>query len=265
MTYIDRYRNKVASNQSVQMEDFIAISPSKTELIILPEGVEIDAVVTVSDKEGPDEYTIHSYAEDGLEIGQYVQYNDDYLLIYEKVTNPRREGFIHTFKALQCNVEFEYNSQNIRAYYKGSLRQFIKESDFTPKVGVDIDTNALLIYAATYNIPLSARIIIGNREFRQLDFDEISISGVKFATIEKALSTIKAKEVTAETSDYLVSGMVYTFPTEDGYFSSSPKVKLLSRIHNEVKFEVPFDINSVEITTKENENLLTDIYEVRRG
>lgn len=56
--------------------------------------------------------------------------------------------------------------------------------------------------------------------------------------------------------------VTYSFATEDGYFVATPKVEIISRKNNLVKFQIPFGINQVSITTKSNELIIEKLYKV---
>jgi len=60
----------------------------------------------------------------------------------------------------------------------------------------------------------------------------------------------------------LQSMLEYEFETENGVFSATPRVEVISRTKDLVKFRVPYGISGVEITIRKDGRLVTENYEV---
>ena len=54
----------------------------------------------------------------------------------------------------------------------------------------------------------------------------------------------------------------YTFNTENAYFSTTPRVEVISRTKEQVVFKIPFGIKQVAISTKINGDILEKVYKV---
>jgi hypothetical protein len=54
----------------------------------------------------------------------------------------------------------------------------------------------------------------------------------------------------------------YSFVTEDAYFSSTPRVNIISREKTKIEFEVPIEVTFVDIETRHNEEEIEVRYEV---
>lgn len=102
--------------------------------------------------------------------------------------------------------------------------------------------------------------------------DRNTIAGVMFLSIH--LDSISTADDTTESiansptapviaNDILVAGDQLTIDTNDGYVRFNTNVTILSQSDTEVIITVPYDVNTLQITTKdEGGNLVTESKEV---
>lgn len=102
--------------------------------------------------------------------------------------------------------------------------------------------------------------------------DRNTIAGVMFLSVH--LDTVTTSDNTSESianaptapavdDDVLVAGDQLTIETNDGFVRFNTSVTILSQSDTEIIIVVPYDVNTLEITTKDGSgNLVTETKEV---
>lgn len=262
--YIGRFRKKVAGEvkASAQISDFIQQSTSKLDIYLNEATKAIPVVFINNDKERGNESILYSYHTDGIKVGDYVNALGDDHLVYKEIKNIKRENFIDSFNTILCNVLFQFNNSQVKAYFKGSLRSaYSEEENLLDNFGVTSTAEAFIMVPASVGIKPNKIITIDDKDWRTLFDDNTTNKGISYITLEQYfapdLEKISVNETVVptpqpDTSTYLIAGKEYTFDTENGYFVTDKKVNILNRTINAVTFTIPFGIEVITIQTKIN-------------
>lgn len=262
--YIGRFRKKVAGEvkASAQISDFIQQSTSKLDIYLNEATKAIPVVFINNDKERGNESILYSYHTDGIKVGDYINALGDDHLVYKEIKNIKRENFIDSFNTILCNVLFQFNNSQVKAYFKGSLRSaYSEEENLLDNFGVTSTAEAFIMVPASVGIKPNKIITIDDKDWRTLFDDNTTNKGISYITLEQYfapdLEKISVNETVVptpqpDTSIYLIAGKEYTFDTENGYFVTDKKVNILNRTINAVTFTIPFGIEVITIQTKIN-------------
>lgn len=274
--YLDRFRYKsgIEKENASRISDVIAESLSKYEVVIERLDKAIPIVFINNDKEGVDEAIIYSYNEDALVVGDYFYFSDYWYLIYKEQKNVKRENYIDSFLAVKCNINFDFNNQNIKGYFRGSMRLHGSILDEAAQnFGLDADNRALVMVPTYYGVGINTEFYLGDQGWRVEMLDKLTTPGVSYLNIalKNLVDTTKVSENEPETPptppdepelDALSSGIIYTFTTEDAYIKSSDPIKIIERKSTSVKFLVPFGTKTITIETKESGEIVSQSYKV---
>lgn len=262
--YIGRFRKKVAGEvkASAQISDFIQQSTSKLGIYLNGSTKAIPVVFINTDKERGNESILYSYHTDGIKVGDYINALGDDHLVYKEIKNIKRENFIDSFNTILCNVLFQFNNSQVKAYFKGSLRSaYSEEENLLDNFGVTSTAEAFIMVPTSVGIKPNKIITIDDKDWRTLFDDNTTNKGISYITLEQYfapdLEKISVNETVVptpqpDTSIYLIAGKEYTFDTENGYFVTDKKVNILNRTINAVTFTIPFGIEVITIQTKIN-------------
>lgn len=273
--YIGRFRKKVAGEvkASAQISDFIQQSTSKLDIYLNEATKAIPVVFINNDKERGNESILYSYHTDGIKVGDYINALGDDHLVYKEIKNIKRENFIDSFNTILCNVLFQFNNSQVKAYFKGSLRSaYSEEENLLDNFGVTSTAEAFIMVPTSVGIKPNKIITIDDKDWRTLFDDNTTNKGISYITLEQYfapdLEKISVNETVVptpqpDTSIYLIAGKEYTFDTENGYFVTDKKVNILNRTINAVTFTVPFGTEVITIQTKINSVIEPIEYEVR--
>jgi hypothetical protein len=262
--YIGRFRKKVAGEvkASAQISDFIQQSTSKLDIYLNEATKAIPVVFINNDKERGNESILYSYHTDGIKVGDYINALGDDHLVYKEIKNVKRENFIDSFNIILCNVLFQFNNSQVKAYFKGSLRSaYSEEENLLDNFGVTSTAEAFIMVPTSVGIKPNKIITIDDKDWRTIFDDNTTNKGISYITLEQYfapdLEKISVNETVVptpqpDTSIYLIAGKEYTFDTENGYFVTDKKVNILNRTINAVTFTVPFGTEVITIQTKIN-------------
>lgn len=275
--YLTRFRNKASliSKVTSQISDFIAASTSKIEVIVEGQTNAIPIVFINNDKEGVDEAIIYSYNENGLSVGNYFSWEEWTYLVYKEVKNVKRENYIDSFHAIKCNINFDLNGSNIKAYFRGPMRLHGTALDeVAQSLGFDVNNRAVIMLPTSYGVGINDEFYLGDQGWRVETLDKFTTTGITYlnAALKNLIDTTKVSvnepEVVplamsfAASSEQLDPGITYTFTTEDGYFNPSVSVNIKERKATSIKFSIPFGIKELNISTKESGEIITKSYTV---
>lgn len=285
---IDRFRRRHSIQTSVNRDvslSFINESPSKTSVVLQKNDFEITALVISSYKEGPNELLLFTYVnhtDDGLPqneqrnvfIGDYITYKDKTYLVFDEYDHPDFADY-SKHKMLECNVMYGYNGSKFGAFYMGSRRKLetLNEGLLAQAVSMaQVGDQPLLIAAFKSDMKPRQRVMINGQAWMVDNVDRNTIAGVMFLSIH--LDSVTVSDDTTESianaptapaidTNILVAGDQLTIDTNFSYVRFNTDVTVLSQTESEVVIIVPYDVNTLEITTKdESGNLVVETKEV---
>ena len=239
---------------------------------------DIKAALVFNDKEGPDEVSVFTLIEDDLQKADYFIFDNVNYLVYENVKQTDQDMNHKKQKAVECNVTFNVNGSSYNAFFVSTMRRRNSPS-FQGRQGILPDEAPLMIVPKTLGIQIGTSFTIEGKPWKVIDYDDITNSGISYLYIERSYQ--KKSEIAQEPEEKIFIGegetfeqsaaqefslkpmVEYTFSTEDGHFASTPRVQVIKRTLKSVAFKVPFGIEEVTITTKdENSGEIAKTYQV---
>ena len=254
MTYLDRFRNKVAVDiqSAASIGDIIAQSVSSTTINHLRIHDDIPVILIPNDKEGADEFIVYSYTLNDVRIADYLVHDEQKILIYEKIKHLKSDGYIDAYKAVQCNESFVFGAATIDACFRGFVRTTKKDTDLANDFGKTSEEKTMIIIPSSFSLGINDNFLIGGRQWKVTEYDDITLRGISYVTIAPTLNTITTVTPTSPQpiADGLISGSTYEFETELGYINTNVKADIIERTQTKVKLLIPFGITSIVISTK---------------
>lgn len=271
--YIERFRNKMTAETvtSSSISDIIALSTSRVEVILERTAQAIPAVFINDDKETGDEATMYTYTTDGVVIGDYITFLGSSYLVYKRIKNVHREGFIDCFKVILCNVNFTYSNALVKAFYRGPLRGVTSdEVNLTARFGVDSKQESFIMLPIGIITKKNELIEISEQGFRVVALDDLTNPGITYLGLEETIlvdttkvSVVAAIDYVDVNPDVLATGVPYTFTTEDAYLQTSIPVNIIKRLSTQVTFSIPFGSStSITVSVKVAGVVVNTIYSI---
>ncbi len=285
---IDRFRrrheiqNTVRKNQSLS---FINESPSKTTVVLQKNDFTIDALIIPSYKEGPNELLLFTYVFEQDEslpvnqqrnviVGDYIIYNHKAYLVFDDYDHADFAEY-KKHKILECNVLFGYDNKKFDAFYIGSRRKLeaLNEGSLVgSSIIAQVGDSPLLIAGLQQDLKPRRRVMINGEAWMIDNIDKNTIKGIMFVSIHlDAVTNVddvitgvaNTPEVPSLDNNIWVAGSEQTIETNFGYIRFDSDVNILNQTTNEVTIIVPYDVNSLTITTKDSVGeLITEVIEV---
>lgn len=277
--YLTRFRNKasVIKEATSRISDFIAASTSKIEVMVEGQVNAIPIVLINNDKEGVDEAIIYTYIDNGLSVGKYFTWEEYTYLVYKEVKNVKRENYIDSFLAVRCNINFEFNSVNIKAHFRGPMRLHRTVLDEAAQsLGFDANMRSLVIVPNNLGFKINSEFYIEDQGWRVESLDKLTTTDITYLNIalKNLVDTEKISENEPEEEapllmsfaapvEELDPGITYTFDTEDAYIKASSPINIKERKKTSIKFIIPFGTKELEIETKKAGEIITKSYKVK--
>lgn len=257
MSTFSLFRKKEQNNEDCRTKfesSFILEGTSAVVIHSLRLNVNKQAALIITDKEGPDTNLVFTYREklkdNELLKGDYYSWKDNIYLVYEDVDIVREVAYKKQ-KSYQCNVSFEYDNAVWHGYYVSSLAKYV---DTTLQSNLNITDNdkPILILPQTEWMAVGAKLTISGKPYKIIDFDAITNSGIVYCSLDRDFASNYEDVIEEEDNTaVLTSGIETTLVTNFGYFHSDVDVEILSKTYTLVKFIIPYGINEITITTKD--------------
>lgn len=270
MSTFNLFRKKQQNNEDCRNKfesSFIFEGTSAVIIHSLRLNVNKQAALIISDKEGPDTNLVFTYKErvkdNELLKGDYYTWKNNTYLVYEDIDIVREVAYKKQ-KSYQCNASFEMDGNIWHGYYVSSLAKYV---DTTLQGNLNITDNdkPILILPQVDWMAVGTKIVISGKPYKIIDFDAITNSGIVYCSLDRDfVSKCENVEVQNElNAAVLTAGVESTIDTNFGYFQSDGEVEIVSKTYNKVKFIVPYGINTITITTKDElKNDITVEYKV---
>lgn len=227
-----------------------------------------------NDKEGPDDAFIFSKKQkntlNNFKKGDYFIYDGTYFLIYEDVKLSNKELPFIKQRAVECNVIFNVNSTNYYGAFFSTMRKML-ENDLVKSSVLVADERPIIVVPKNSAFVTGISFMIENKPWIVNDYDNITNKGITYLYLEKyivknqtvlpiqPLMALGAAEALDETPT-LIALVENTLETYGAFFAAVPKVEILERKKNSVKFSVPFGIDEVLISTKNDSGQIIETY-----
>jgi len=123
---------------------------------------DIKAAIVFNHKEGPDEVLVYTFIKDDLIKSDYFIYDDVNYLVYENMKMTDKDIDYKKQKALECNVNFEFDGSTYDGYFMSSMRRNL-DSDFEGRALITPDENPLLVLPTNSSLEVGSKINIENK------------------------------------------------------------------------------------------------------
>lgn len=230
---------------------FITEGLVATEITMLKDNSTKDAALVYNDKEGPDDVIVYTLKKDDVAKSDYFSHDGVNYLIYEDVKLNDKTISYRKQWASECNVSFNVGQTTILGCYKSSLRSH-RDTEFSKNQVVMGDQRPVIIIKSNPAIKVGLHFKIEGRYWKVQDYDNITNRGITYIYIEQATNEVNDVATTpAPTGPHLYAMIEQELTTKEAYFSSTPRVNIVSRLPDKVIFVIPFGIEEVVISVKE--------------
>lgn len=269
MNSFERFKNKQrrrnAANEHYNAQ-FIFNAYNST--IINNDNDEVEAAV-VSKQEKDCGY-IYTHFDTTLDIGSVWEVNNLHWLIIEEIVSIKDTDY-HKYYALLCNVDLGITW----GYFKSRLgirneQDTALESTQEPQITLP---GSMLTF--------TDKIVLNGRPWIVQEYDSISNPGI---TVYSLQATTISKDETQDKASYIVDvvraepevtteeivvtptekGIGHNIPitltTEGGYLKYQGNIKVIKRTGTEIIFSIPFGVEQVEVSVKQNGEVVTYHY-----
>ena len=256
MSTFDLFRKKQQNSEDCINKfesSFILEGTSAVVIHSLRLNVNKQAALIITDKEGPDTNLVFTYRErvkdNELLKGDYYTWRDKTYLVYEDVDIVRDVDYKKQ-KSYQCNVSFEYNNTIWYGYYVASLAKYV---DITLQGNLNITDNdkPILVLPQVDWMAIGVKIVINGKPYKIIDFDAITNSGIVYCSLDRDFVNKQEDVITEYDGAVLTAGIESEVNTNYGYFKADKNVDILSKTYTSVKFIIPYGIDNITITTKD--------------
>jgi hypothetical protein len=258
MSTFDLFRKKQQNSEDCRNKfesSFILEGTSAVVIHSLRLNVNKQAALILTDKEGPDTSLVFTYKEqvkdNELLKGDYYTWKENTYLVYEDI-DIVREVVYKKQKSYQCNISFEINGNTWYGYYVSSLAKYV---DTTLQGNLNITDNdkPILILPQVDWMAVGVKLVISGKPYKIIDFDAITNSGIVYCSLDRDFVSKydDIEEPIKPTGAVLTAGVESTLNTCFGYFQSDVDVDIVAKTYNSVKFIIPYGVETITITTKD--------------
>jgi hypothetical protein len=207
-------------------------------------------------------------------VGDYITYNKKTYLVFDEFDHPDYADY-SKHKIIECNVQYGYNNKKFGGFYMGSRRKLetLNEGRLAQSISLtQVGDSPLLIVGVQDDLKPRSRVMINGEAWMIDNIDKNTIPHIMFLTIHLDTITTSDDLITgvanspeaAELEEgLLLGGQSLIIETNEGYIRFDTDVNIISQTMNQVEIIVPYDVNTLTITTKDAEgNLVVTTYEV---
>lgn len=236
---------------------------------------ETSLAATVVNRQEQEKAYVYTELDNPLDIGSVWSTKGLHLLIVEEIIIIK-DVMWRKYIALLCNTIID----DMWCYFKGSEKAAISTSI---KENVFLNTQAKpVLVAPSGRLNFNDKIIINNRAWKVIEWDDVSTAGITYYTLEP--STVAKKSLNEEKPVNIVKHNIedttisYMSTTQEGnvvhvkhnrdievitngvFKSSVENLKIKKRTKDSIIFSIPFGVDQVDITTLQGDVLVTTTY-----
>lgn len=234
---------------------------------------EQKVTAAVVNKQEQEKAYIYTDLQHPLDIGSVWTTKGLHFLIVEEIVIIKDVQW-KKYIALLCNVLID----DMWCYFKGSEKAAISTSI---KEDVFLNTQAKPVLVSAAKLGFRDKIIINNRAWVVMEWDNISTQGIVYCTLEPTTISKEIEDkgiikhnhdttnitfVSDEKNDEFIlvkPNIDIIVPTEKGYIKASANINIKSRTSTEIIFSIPYGVENVLITTLQGETYVNTTYVIR--
>ena len=269
MNSFERFKNKQRRRDAANEHYNAQFIFNAYNTATITNGID-EVVAAVVSKQEKDQGYIYTHYDTTLDIGSIWEVNDTHWLIVEEIISIKDTDY-HKYFALWCNVDLGITW----GYFKSNLgirneQDTALESTQEPRITLPSSI-----------LQFQDKIVLNGRPWIVQEYDSISTPGI---TVYSLQATTISKDETQDRLSYIVEakradpevvteeieitetvkGIGHNIPiilnTEDGFLQYKGNIKVLKRSKNEITFILPFGIDEVEVSVKQNSEIVTYRY-----
>ena len=269
MNSFERFKNKQRRRDAANERYNAQFIFNAYNSVIITSGEDKVEAAVVS-KQEKDQGYIYTHFDTQLDVGTIWEVKNLHWLIAKEIISIKDTDY-HKYLALLCNVDLGITW----GYFKSSLgirneQDTVLEPTQKPQITLP---GSLLDF--------QDKIVLNGRAWIVQEYDSISTPGI---TVYSLQATTISKNEAQDRSSYIVNverakpevtteeivvtptekGIGHNIPitlsTEQGYFKYEGNVKVIKRNAHEVTFSIPFGVEEIIVSVKENGEVVTYHY-----
>lgn len=256
--------------ETANIANFIENSLSSTEIYHIRRKDRKKAVLTRDHKEGNIEIILFTYPlprSEKVKVGDYIVHKRKNFLTFQEYDHPLSKHY-HKFKVLECNVKIKVDDLELPAAYFSSMRRFA-DTVSTKSQGADNifeNMKPVVVVKDDPALKVNFRFLAAGEAYRVVNIDRISNKGIAYLSVdqvpldrmtdnieESKVVTYNPVDLEATETPKYKKGEIVTLEINNGFVLFNPKVEVITRSRDEITFRVPYDIDKLVVTTR-NEN-----------
>lgn len=250
--------------------NFIENHLSSTEVYNLKANKNIKVVLTRNHKEGVYETLLFSYidpiAENNLKPGDYIKHKNKYFIVMQEYDHPLQNDYLK-YNLIECNSVLRVDDIEQPAAYFGSLRAY-SANKAVAQEGFSLikeDNKPVIITQANGGLDIGTRFILAAEAFRIVSIDRITQTGVYAMSVTQDQIMLSEDDlvdeiaITPQEPEFIADiekyqrGSIETVETTDGFIQITPYADIIRRTSTEVKFQVPYDVEELNVKIKKSD------------
>lgn len=268
MNSFERFKNKQRRRNTANEHYNASFIFNAYNTVTITDGQK-EVIASVVSKQEKDQGYIYTHSDAPLSVGSVWGVNNLHWLIIEEIICIKDTDY-HKYFALLCNVDLGI----AWGYFKSNLgirneQDTALESTQEPQITLP---GSLLDF--------KDKIVLYKRPWIVQEYDSISNPGI---TVYSLQATTISKTEMQERDSYIVNvtraepeiaeetkvnetdrtvghNIPVTIATEDGYLKYKGNIKVIKRSAQEIIFSIPFGVEQVEISVKQQGNIETYNY-----
>lgn len=273
MSKFNAFRRKLDINKNCiekYESSFIIEGTSAVNIYSLRLSAYKQAAIIITDKEGPDTSLVYTFKEQTKEQellkGDYYIWNDNTYLVYEDVQIVLDAKYKKQ-KSYQCNVSFNYNCDcgygTYFGYFVSSLAKYV-DTSLQGNLNITYNDKPILILPMREWVKIGTHLVIDNKPYKIIEFDATTNKGIAYCSLDRDFINKQEDVVKIEPEEnVLIAGIEQNLSIQKGYFKTSCKVDIVSKTNDNVKFIIPYGIESITVNTKDIDgNNIDTVYKV---
>lgn len=272
MSSFSRYRTRMNNSENCRLKyesNFLLDGAAAVEIYVPRLQANKQAALIITEKEGPDTTLVYTFLErvPQMELlkADYFTWKNNAYFVYQNIEIVN-EAIYKKQQAYQCNVDFVVDGETYYGYYVASLAKYV-DTSLQDDLNITDNDKPILIMPTFDWLKVGQKIVIKNKPYKIIDFDIITNDQIAYISLDRDFISkqedVIEEDIEEPTEPVLRAGIEISLPIQYGYFKTSVEVELITKTATVVNFIIPYGIEEIEITTKdENKVDVKKVYKV---
>ena len=272
MSKFSSFRNKMKVEHCCDLKldaSFITEGTFATEILHVRLNEVKKAGFIINNSEGPNNNTIYTYKYEQKNNeflkGDYFIRRDKKYFVYEDIDIVMDTIYKQQW-AYECNaaITLENQTEEYYGYFLSSMKKVLDE-DFKQNIAITDKEKPMLIIPQQSWAKIGQKVIINTKPWKIIEIDNTTNANICYCSLQldwlNKSQDIKEEELPKNDAE-LEANTKISFTTEDGYFTASVPIDIISRTFTRVVIKIPFGIDNITIGIKQNQEIITKTYKV---